>query len=246
MAVPTTRETFKQYCLRRLGQPVIEINVDDNQVEDRIDEALKYYWDYHFDGSEKTYLKYQITANDISNTYVTIPQNIIGVINIFDINSALQSGSIFDIRYQIALNDLYQYTNESLVPYYLNMQRIRYFEEILVGRQPIRYNRHINRLYIDMDWQKVNIGDYLIVEAYQIVDPDTYTDAWGDRWLARYASALIKRQWATNLTKYNGIQLMGNITFNGQSLYTEAQSEIEQLEGEMIRSFSLPVTDFIG
>lgn len=246
MAVPTTRETFKQYCLRRLGQPVIEVNVDDDQVEDRIDEALKYYWDYHFDGSEKTFLKYAVTSTDKSNKYVTIPQNIIGVINIFDIGSSISSSNIFDIRYQIALNDLYQYTAESLVPYYLNMQRIRYFEEILVGKQPLRYNRHINKLYVDMDWEKINEGEYLIVEAYQIVDPDTYTDAWGDRWLARYATALIKRQWATNLTKYNGIQLMGGITFNGQAMYQEAQREIELLEGEMIKSFSLPVTDLIG
>ena len=206
MPKPTTREQFKQFCLRKLGAPVIEINVADEQVEDRITESLNYYWDYHFDGAEKMFLKYQITDQDKANKYVTVPENIIGVINIFDIGSAVNTKNMFDIRYQIALNDLYQFTNESLVPYYMNMYRIRIYEEMLVGRQPIRYNRHINKLYIDMDWEKIATGEYIVAEAYQIVDPEVYQDVWGDRWLTNYCTALIKRQWGMNLTKYNGIQ----------------------------------------
>ena len=177
---------------------------------------------------------------------LTIPENIMGVINIFDIGSAISSVNMFDVRYQMALNDMYHYTNQSLVPYYTMMSKVRLFEEIIIGKQPIRYNRHINKLYIDMNWEKLNTGDYIVVEAYQIVDPDVYTDAWGDRWLAHYATALIKEQWGINLTKYTGIQLMGGITFDGQRILTEAKGEISELESEMINSYSLPTAYLLG
>lgn len=246
MAVPASRADFKAYCLRRLGAPVIEINVDEDQVEDRIDEAIRYYWDYHFDGTEKMYYKHQIVQQDMDNRYITLPENIIGAVRIFNISDVVASQGLFDIRYQIALNDLYQFYRQSMVPFYMNMMHIQFLEQILVGQQPIRYNRHRNIIHIDMDWDRVAVGKYLIVEAYQVVDPGTYTDVWGDRWLARYACALIKRQWGTNLSKYQGIQLMGGITFDGQKIYTEADNEIQQLEADMINSYSLPVTDMIG
>lgn len=246
MAAPTTRSEFKENCLRRLGKPVIEINVDDDQVEDRIDEALRYYWDYHFDGSSKTYYKYQITQQDKDNKYITIPQNIIGVVNIFDVGSALGTNNLFNIRYQIALNDLYTLTSVSMVPYYMAMQHIQFLEQMLVGRQPLRYNRNTNKLYVDMDWNRFNVGEYLIVEAYEVVDPDEFTDAWSDRWLLRYAACLIKQQWGTNLKKFDGMKMPGGLTFNGQTIYNEATQEREKLEQEMIYSYSLPATDMIG
>jgi hypothetical protein len=246
MANATTRAEFKEYCLRRLGKPVIEINVDDDQVDDRIDEALAYYWDYHFDGTEKIYYKHPVTSTDITNKYITLPDNIIGVVNIFSPGDALNTNNLFNIRYQIALNDLYTLTNVSLVPYYMAMQHIRVIEEILVGMKPIRYNRHRNILHVDMDWNIMDVGQFLLVEAYQVVDPDTYTDVWHDRWLAQYATALIKRQWGNNLKKFEGMQMPGGLTFNGQKIYDEAIEEITNLEKEMIVSYSLPVADMIG
>jgi len=246
MAVPTSRAEFTEFCLRKLGKPVIEINVDEDQVGDRIDEALRYYWDYHFDGSEKTYYKKLITQTDIDNKYITMPENIIGVVNIFDLGSALGLNNLFNIRYQIALNDLYTLTSVSMVPYYMAMNHVQFLEQMLVGKQPLRYNRHINRLYIDMSWDQVSVNNYLIVEAYQVVDPDVYTDAWGDRWLGRYASCLIKQQWGQNMKKFRGMKLPGGIEFNGQQIYDEATAEREQLEKEMIYSYSLPATDMIG
>jgi hypothetical protein len=133
-----------------------------------------------------------------------------------------------------------------MVPYYLAMQHIQSLEQLIVGQQPLRYNRHTNKLFIDADWDKLNIGDYIIAEAYQIVDPNTFTDAWGDRWLARYAAALIKRQWGSNLTKYVDVALPGGQKFNAQKIYDDAEREIEVLEKEMITSYSLPITDMIG
>lgn len=247
MAVPNSRTTFKDYCLRSLGYPVIEINVDDDQVDDRIDEALKYWWDYHFDGTEKMYYRHQVTSTDRTNKYITLPDNIIGAVNLFSIGDpSVRADDLFNIRYQIALNDLYTLTSVSLVPYYMTMQHLSVISELLVGRQPIRYNRHRNILYVDMDWNTINNGEYLLVEAYQVVDPDTYTDAWGDRWLLTYATALIKRQWGNNLKKFQGMQMPGGLTFNGQQIYDEAIDEIKKLEEEMIVSYSLPVTDMIG
>ena len=246
MAVPATRSQFKEYCLRTLGKPVLEINVDDDQVEDRIDQALRYYWDYHFDGSEKIYYKHQVTAQDKVNQYITLPENIIGVVNIFNIGDALNTNNMFNIRYQIALNDLYTLTSVSMVPYYMALQHIQMLEYLLVGKQPLRYNRHMDKLRIDMDWNKLEDNHYLIVEAYEVVDPDVYTDAWGDRWLAEYATALIKKQWGTNLKKFEGMTLPGGIKFNGQRIYDEADEEIKALQKEMISSYSLPVTDMIG
>jgi hypothetical protein len=246
MATPTTKDQFKEYCLRTLGKPVIEINVDDDQVDDRIDEALKYYWDYHFDGSERTFYKYQITDTDKTNRYITMPENIIGAVNLFPIGQALNTNNLFNIRYQIALNDLYTLTSVSMVPYYMALTHVQFLEQMLVGQQPIRYNRNVNRLYIDMDWNIVNTGDYIIVEAYQIVDPALFPDVWKDRWLLRYATCLIKQQWGANLSKFTGMTLPGGIQFNGQRIYDDAIRERGELEREMITSYSLPVTDMIG
>lgn len=246
MALPTTRSEFIENCLRRLGKPVIEINVDEDQVNDRVDEALLYYWDYHFEGSEKIYYKHQITQTDKDNKYISLPENIIGAVNIFDIGTAISSSSIFDIRYQIALNDLYSLTSVSMVPYYMAMNRMQFLEQMLVGRQPIRYNRNINKLYIDMNWDKMAVGNFFVVEAYTVVDPDIYVDVWKDRWLMKYATCLIKQQWGTNMKKFNGMQLPGGLTFNGQQIFDEASQERSEMEKEMISSYSLPVLDMLG
>lgn len=246
MASPTSRSEFKAYCLRKLGAPVIEINVEDDQVEDRIDEALKYYWDYHFDGTERVYYKHLITSTNKSDQYITLPENIIGAVRIFNIGDPMVSNNLFDIRYQIALNDLYSLTSVSMIPYFMAFQHIQLLEQLLVGQQPIRYNRHTDKLHVDMDWNKVNVGNYLIVEAYQVLDPDTYTDAWSDRFLSRYATALIKKQWGTNLSKFTGMQLPGGVQFNGDKIYNDAVNEIEQMEKDMASSYSLPAYDMIG
>lgn len=247
MAVPTSRAEFKEYCLRKLGKPVIEINVDDDQVDDRIDECLRYYWDYHFDGTEKLYYKHQINANNVIDKYITLPENIIGAVRVFPIaDPIVRSDDLFNIRYQIALNDLYSLTSVSMVPYYMVMEHLALISELLVGQQPIRYNRHKDRLYVDMDWTRVNIGEYLLVEAYEIVDPDEYTEVWSDRWLQNYATAKIKYQWGSNLTKFTGMQLPGGVQFNGEKIFNDAQAEIEKMESEMISSYSLPVSDMIG
>lgn len=247
MAQPTTRAEFKEWCLRKLGKPVIEINVDQDQVDDRVDEALAYYWDYHFDGTERTYYKYQITSQDIANKYITIPENIIGVVSIFDLSSSLSTGSgMFNVQYQFVLNNLYELVNFEFLHYYMTMEHIQFMEQMLVGKQPIRYNRNVNKLYIDTNWERLTVGSYIIVEAYQVVDPAVYADVWKDRWLQNYATAKIKYQWGSNLTKFSGMQLPGGVQFNGEKILGDAQEELTRMEQEMISSYSLPVYDMIG
>ena len=243
----TSRADFTSYCLRRLGSPVIDINVDSDQVNDRIDDALKFWYDYHFDGAEKTFFKYVITQTDIDNKYLPVPDNIIGIVNIFDLGDYMSTNNLFNIRYQIALNDLYTLTYQSMVPYYMAFQQLQLLQQILVGKQPIRYNRHMGRLYIDTDWvTKLRVGTYVVAEAYMVVDPDVYTAAWDDRWLQKYATALIKQQWGANLTKFTGLQLPGGVQFNGEKIYNDATAEIERMEQDVIVGYSLPVTDLIG
>jgi hypothetical protein len=247
MSVPTNRLEFKEYCLRSLGKPVIEINVDDDQVDDRIDQALRFYWDYHFDGSEKIYYKHAITQDNIDNQYIELPENIMGVVKIFELGDpATGSGDLFNIRYQIALNDLYTLTNVGLINYTMTLQHLGLVQEILVGRTPIRYNRHRNILHIDKTKSFFVPGEFVLVEAYEVVDPATYSDVWADRWLQHYTAQLIKRQWGSNLTKFEGIQLPGGVTFNGAKIYDDADAEVKRLEDEMINNYSLPVMDMIG
>src|SRR6056300_962085 len=247
MANPSTREELKKYCLRRLGHPVVEINIDEDQMQDRIDDALEYYRDYHFDGSERTFLKHQVTADDITNEYVTVPSTINGIINVFPVGTGLNANNLFNLRYQVTLNEIYDWSHSQFQNYVSSMERIALMEEIFVGKQPLRFSRHTDRLYLDMDWSaRVTVGEYLIIECYRILDPDTYTSVWGDRWLRQYCTQLFKRQWGENLKKFEGMQLPGGLQFNGQTIWSEADEEIKRLEEEVVNSYSLPAMDMIG
>jgi hypothetical protein len=246
MALPSTRETFKQYCLRQLGKPVIDINVSDDQCEDRIDDALQYYRDYHFDGTEKVYLKKTLTADDITNMYLDLDASIIGVVNMFDIGDSVNTNNIFNLKYQISLNDIFDASDVTMLGFYQAFAHIALLEELLVGQQPLRFNRHKNRVHVDMNWNKVIAGEILIFEAYQVVDPAANADVWADRWLIRYTTELFKKQWGSNLSKFEGMQLPGGVTFNGVKIYDDAITELNKLEEEMITSYSLPVHDLTG
>jgi len=244
---PRSRIEFKDYILRRLGAPVIDINVDDQQVEDRIDDALIYFRDYHFDGTERLYLGYQMTQADITNQYVQLPEDYISVIRIFDIGKASSISNLFNIRYQIHLNDLFDFTSTTYTPYVMAMRHIEELEQIFVGSKPIRFNRLNGKLHIDLKWASdVKVNEYIMIEAYKTMDPDTNSLIWSDQWLRRYATALVKRQWGDNMSKYENMNLPGGITFNGTKIRDQAQDEIDALEKEMIISYSLPVHDMMN
>ncbi len=242
-----SRQEFKDYCLRRLGAPVVEINVDDEQVEDRIDDALQYYYDYHFDGTEKVLAKYPLTINDINAGILTMPESVIGVTNVFNINTSMSSSDMFSIRYQIAMTDLYSLSKISIAPYAQTMQSLAEMDDVFSTRLPYRFNRRTGKVYFDQNLGSViSPGQFLVFEVYVTVNPEDNIRVWADRWLQRYATVLIKRQWGENLKKFEGIEMLNGITFSGQKIYDEAVEEISQLESEMLSSYSLPPALYIG
>jgi len=269
MATPSSRETLKQYALRALGKPVIDINVDDDQLEDRLDEAFQYYAQYHYDGVRRTYLKYQYTQadktrmtadgsnetatkNSVSSTFkegqnfIVVPESVFSVINIFPFSNK-GNLNLFDVRYQLRLNDLYDFSSTSIINYDIVLRHLDFLDHILVGEKPMRFNQHDNRLYIDMDWNNdLEVGEFLIIECYRKLDPTTFTDVNNDIFLKRYVTALFKKQWGANLSKFNGVAMLGGVTLNGQQIYSEALSDIEKLETELRTTYELNPAMIMG
>jgi len=319
MAV-STRDGLKQYALRALGAPVLEINVDDDQIEDRIDEALDYWKLYHYEGVEQIYLKQQIRASEIvlttsvaanfrlaeritgatsgataevcqessrtssgtlllvrnisgtftagevitggnsgttattstitlreyDNRYIEVPDYVWGVTKILSAGQASSSKNIFDLQYQLRLNDLYDLTSTSLIYYKTVMSHLALLDLELNGHQGYRFNRLNGRLYLDANWATDFIlGDYIIVQSYRAMDPTTWSKVYNEPWLKHYVTALLKKQWATNIKKFSGIQLPGGVTLDGDKLYDEATTEIKELEDEL-QNKSAPLDFFMG
>jgi hypothetical protein len=311
MAKPTTRAEFKNYCLRRLGFPVIDINVDDDQVDDRIDDALAFFNDYHYDGTEKIFMKHRITQEDIDRRWIHCPDAVTFVTNVFPFDDSNSSINMFDLRYQLRLHDLYDFTSVSYVSYEMTMQHIQTLNLLFSGKPQFRFNRHQNKLFLDIDWSSDReVGEYVIVECYRQLQPDSVTltgtvtctntsntvtgtatvfdreilendviviggeekqvrhilspteltlyspvssnktsvsvvktglsDVWNDRFLKKYATAKIKYQWGSNLSKFAGIQMPGGVTLDGVRIMQEAQAELDKIEEEMYTMSSLP------
>lgn len=244
----TSRQKFTDYCLRKLGFPVIEINVDPDQVSDRVDDALQYFQDYHFDGLQKVYYIHTITQGDIDQRYLDLSNvtdnsnnatEIVGVTRIFPLMDSQASVSMFDLRYQLRLNELYDFTSASYINYTMTQQHLRMLEQLFVGETPIRYQRHMQKLFIDWGWgySDAPVGAIVIVESYAIINPEVYGRVWDDRWLKRYATALVKRQWGENLKKFGNIQLPGGVVLNGDKIFEEAMEEIKDLETDMENNY---------
>jgi len=254
-----TREDFKAYCLKRLGAPSIEINVDDDQVDDRVDDALLYWQDYHFDGLQKLYYVHMVTDTDVANRYLdltpatTLDQsnnavNIVGVSRIFPLMDSQATINMFDLRYQLRLNELYDFTSASYINYTLTQQHLRSLEIMFTGEVPIRFVRNMHRLYIDWAWGSTEApsGTVVVAECYAAIDPNQFPDVWNDRWLKEYATTLIKWQWGSNMKKYQGIQLLGGVTMDGQTLFNEAEAKKKELEDEMITNYGGPLEWFMN
>jgi len=249
MAKPNSRQTFIDYCLRSLGAPVIEINVDDDQLDDRVDEALQFYQAYHDDAIEKVYLKHEITQTDIDNGYITTNDLITDVVRILPLRDAVSSTDMFDIRYQMHLNDIYSLGFlGSLTDYVMGQQWLALLDLVIDSDDKhVNFEKHKNRLEVFMDWsEEVEVGDHLIVECYRIIDPDTFTDVYNDYFLKRYCTALIKKQWGQNLIKFEGMVMPGGVTFNGRQLYDDAVQELEQLVEEARLNWEKPIDFMTG
>ena len=251
MAPPNSRQTMIDYCLRRLGDPVLEINVDEDQIEDRIDEAIQYWQEYHSDATVRTYLKYQVTAADVTNEWIPISTDVLYVSRLFPISSSFNNSiNFFDIKYQMMLNDIADLQNfAGDLAYYEQMQQYLSILDMKLNGQPlVNFSRHQDRLYVFGEWQNQDIkaGDYVVAEIYTLLDPDTHTSIYNDLWLKEYSTALIKQQWGANLIKFEGIQLPGGVTFNGRQIYDDATNEIQQLRERIRDEFELPADFFVG
>jgi hypothetical protein len=318
MAV-NTREGLKQYALRALGAPVLEINVAEEQLQDRLDEALGYWYLYHYDGIERIYMKQIIRASEMildtptaesfkingkvtgatsgataivttetrrSSTgtlllvrnvtgiftpgetitddnnvsaelvsctlreydkrYIEVPDAIYGVTRVIPFVNASSSKNLFDLQYQLRLNDLYDLTSTSIIYFKTVMGHLAMLDLELNGYPLWRFNRMNNRLYLDINWETdIPLGDFMVAEVYRIMDPTECPKVYNEAWLKHYVTALFKRQWAVNIKKFTGIQLPGGVILDGDKLYSEAVQEIKELEEEL-RDKSAPLDMFIG
>ena len=250
MAVPSTREELKDYVKRRLGHPVIEINVDENQMEDRIDDALRFWQEYHFDGAEELLYAHEITSSDITNKYLTLSDDlnnsIIGIREM--VKSSGQTTNMFSVRYQMAFNDIATYSTRGvreMQNYYQRLSHLNMTDDLISGMSAIRFNRVTNRIYIDFDWSAdTKAGEFIVFRTYQKVG-DT-TELWGDPFVRDYTTSLVKEQWGMNLSKFEGVQLPGGVTLNGRAILEDARTEIERLKEQMSLSYELPVDFFVA
>lgn len=258
MSIPTSRTEFRDYCLRKLGSDVIEINVSEEQIEDRIDEALNRYREHHFDSYENVYLARQLTANDVSNTSVTLPHGITGVTKIFSVSSigGQGAGSLrepLSTAYQIRASDIFFNPQSSgafamtMLDYYLFKRHMTLIDELLTGTTPVRFNRHKHSLNIDGDWTNVlKTGTWVIIECQSILDPDTYMSVWSDLWLQNYATYLIMQQWGQVMSKFTEVRLPGGVVLNGPGLVQYADQKLEALEIELRDVWSSPPSMQVG
>ena len=244
---PANKEELKDFCLRQLGHPVIQINVDDVQVDDAVELAFEYWNEFHFNGTERTYVKHQITSQDITNEYITVSDNLIGAIRVFPVGGQAMAMNMFDLRYQLRLNDLWDLSSTSYVNYALTMQHLATLDLIFSGQQPIRFNRLTNKLYIDWDWSNdISSGEYIIVEGLIITNPDTYTRVWNDRLLKKLATAYVKKQWGQNMSKFDKMQLPGGVTMRGVDIRDEGVKEIAEAEQEIRNTYEAPPMFLVG
>lgn len=273
MAKPTTRQELKDYCLRQLGAPVLEINVADEQVDDAVDDALQLFQERHFDGVERMYLKYKLTADDIArgrargateslgivtsttssgdfeenSNYLIVPDSIIGVERVFVFDSSFISNNMFSFKYQLFLNDVaFNMGYDGLLSYAMTKTYIEDIDFLISTAKQIRYNKRNNRMYLDIDWGAAKEDTYIIIDCQRIMDPANYAGVYNDSFLKKYTTQLIKKQWGQNLIKFQGVKLPGGVELNGRQLYEDAVTEIQRIEDKMLSMYEIPPLDLIG
>lgn len=328
MALPTSRTELVSYIKRRLGYPVIQVDVDDTQISDRIDDAIAFLQEYHFDGSERTYMVHQITASnllftgastgtfqnleyvrgatsnalgkvyqqanttvlqftyananptqfsagetvtgetsgatatlssnsstylvlgDVDNRYIVTSNLIMSIIRVVHPAGLIYNPgeTLFNPFYQFISNDIAGMQGIAaggLSNYFITRSHLEMLHDMLVGDINLRFNRHVNKLYLDIDWRlEMHPGRYIVCEVIRALDPATYSDMWADRFLRDYSTALTKKQWGQNLTKFKGVQMPGGIELNARDILEDGAREVDEIEKTVLDRYSLP-PDFI-
>ena len=281
MAKPSTKQGLIDYCFRKLGAPVLEINVDDDQVDDLVDDTIQYYNERHYNGIERMYLKYKITQDDIdrgrangttgvgivtttgtssnvsghgtvtsnfyeTSNFIAVPEHVIGVNKIFKFDTSSISGGMFSIKYQLFLNDLYYFNSVELLQFAMTKRYLEDIDFLLTTEKQIRFNQRQDRLYLDLDWSSQSVDTFIVIDCFRALDPDTYTQVYNDPFVKLYLTALIKRQWGQNLTKFRGVKLPGGIELNGREIFDDANRDLDALKQRMATEYETPPLDFIG
>jgi hypothetical protein len=282
MAQPSTRQELIDYCKRKLGYPVLEINVADEQIDDLVDDAIQFFNERHFDGVVNTYLKYQITQDDIdrgrapggsnasagiavttatssivgtavtfsykeNSNYIQVPPSVIGIQKIYHFDgSNTTTNNMFSVKYQLFLNDIYYWGSTEILTYAMTKTYLEDLDFLLTTQKQIRFNQRQDRLYLDIDWASVTVGDYLIIDCYRALDPNDFSRVWNDSFIKLYLTSLIKRQWGQNMMKFQGVKLPGGVELNGRQMYDDAQKELDILMEKMSNTYELPPLDMIG
>ena len=274
MSKPSTRQGLIDYCLRRLGYPVLEINVDDDQIDDLVDDAIQHFQEYHYDGIQRVFLKHKVTKEekeilksgittttgttpttgigittvnwDEGQNFLQLPDHILGINKVFKMDNSTISSGMFNIKYQLFLNDVYHYGALDLLNYSMTKTYLEDLSRIISPDVQIRFNRKQSRLYLDIDWGEFNDDNYMVLDCYRLVDPSDAVSIYNDWWLKKYLTSLIKRQWGQNLIKFQGVALPGGVQLNGRQLYDDAMAELQVLEAELRQTFETPPFDMIG
>lgn len=246
----SSRNDLKNYCLKKLGHPVLQINVAPEQIDDRIDEALEKFWEFHGDGSIREYVSYVLEDIDFERGHLVVSDHILSVLRVLPLGGWASSSNLEYTQFVTNLVDSQRVlTNSPLGPaissYVISQQSFPLFDNFFVKEKIIRFNQHFNRVFIDTDWSEYNVNDILLLECYQLADPEEYRQVYNNLWLKNYATALIKQQWGQNLLKYNNFTIPGNITVDGRSIYADALADIQILEAELISTYTLPTDFFI-
>ena len=285
MAQPSSRQGLIDYALRKLGAPVLEINIDDDQIDDLVDDAIQIFNERHFDGVEEMFLKHEFTQDELdrgkatsqtdsdntagivtttgtstaisgygtttssfveNSNFIQIPDSVIGIEKIFKFDSSSISGGMFSIKYQLFLNDLYYFNSVELLQYSMTKSYLEDIDFLLTPEKQIRFNKKQNRLYLDMDYNSINVGDFIVIDCQRILNPNDFTKVYNDPFLKMYLTALMKRQWGQNLIKFRGVKLPGGLELNGREIYDDGQREIDAVLQKMQLEYELPPLDFIG
>lgn len=276
MAKPSSRSELITYCKRQLGEPVLQVNIDTEQVNNVIDDAVQFFQENCYNGIERMYLKHKFTADDIirftqsdelTNTaepdastwenrknFIEVPDHVLGIQKVFGITSGFFGNEMWGFSNQYFLMDVFNISHGSSfanfdIAYYYQLKQ--YFETLDMvigtgGMVEYRFNKRQDRLYLDIDVRAIREDSYLIIDCYRALDPDIWYQTYNDMFMKRYATALMKKQWGQNLIKYNNVQLPGGLTLNGRQLYEDAIAEIGVLEGEVLSKYALPPLDMIG
>jgi len=267
MASPSTRAELITYCKRQLGEPVLQVNIDDEQVNNVIDDTFQFFQENCYNGMERAYLYHEISADDKTRfaaqttttaalssewkettNFIPIPDHVVGITKVFGLVSNSIRSNLFGVEYQLFLNDLYAFGSLDILNYYMNKQYLETLDMVLNNGafQQFRYTQRRDRLYLDLDKDFLKEGTNLLIECHRLIDPTDATEMNNDRFVKLYATALMKRQWGMNLIKYNNVQLPGGVTLNGREIYTDALAEIEKIESEVLSKYAIPPMDMIG